>query len=50
MDAWIALSADESTIVATGRTFEEVSKKTEEPNLVDSVVIRTPKHWASFSV
>jgi hypothetical protein len=50
MDTWIALSSDESTIVASGGTFEEVSKKTEEAGLTDSVVIKTPKRWISSSV
>jgi len=50
MDAWIALSSDETTIVATGNTFEEVSKKTEEAGLTDALVLKTPKHWVSFSV
>jgi hypothetical protein len=50
MDTWIALSGDEATIVASGSTFEEVSKKTEDAGLTDSVVIKTPKHWISLSV
>lgn len=50
MDTWIALSSDENAIVASGSTFEEVSRKTEEAGLADSVVLKTPKHWVSFSV
>jgi hypothetical protein len=50
MDSWIALSSDETVVVASARTFEEVSRKIEESGLADLVVLKTPKHWAPFSV
>ncbi len=50
MDSWIALSSDETEVVASASTFEEVSAKIEESGLADLVVLKTPKYWAPFSV
>lgn len=50
LDQWIALSEDETPIVATGSSFEEVSKKIEELDLPDAVILKTPAHWAPYSV
>jgi len=50
LNSWIALSNDETSVVATGNSYEEVSKKIEESGLSDSVVLKTPKQWTSFSV
>jgi hypothetical protein len=50
MNSWIALSADETSIVAVGSTYEEVSQKIKESGLSDSVVLKTPAQWASISV
>jgi hypothetical protein len=50
LNCWIALSNDEASVVATGNSYEEVSKKIEESGLSDSVVLKTPKNWSSFSV
>lgn len=47
LDSWIALSEDESRIVAVGRTFTEVSRKLEaieEP----AVILKTPPAWAEL--
>jgi hypothetical protein len=49
LNSWVALSDDETSIIAIGSSYEEVSKKMEESGL-DSVVIKTPNTWASFSV
>ena len=49
LDSWILLSADESTVLATGDTFAEISKKADDFS-DDTVVLKTPKSWASFSV
>ena len=38
------------TIVATGNSYEEVTKKIEESGLANAVVLKTPRHWSSFSV
>lgn len=50
LDQWIALSEDETAIVASGSSYEEVSKKIEELDLPDSVILKTPTHWAPYSV
>lgn len=51
LDAWILLSADERTILATGETFDEVTRRADEiGSPEDAVVIKTPKSWSSFSV
>ena len=50
MDSWIALSADESTIVAVGATFEEVTRNSEIAGVEDPLVIKTPKSWMPLSV
>jgi hypothetical protein len=50
LNSWIALSNDESSVVAIGSSYAEVSKKIEESGVLDSVVLKTPKQWSSFSV
>ena len=50
LDSWIALSGDETTVIASGSSFEEVSKKIEESGASDSIVLKTPKYWAPLSV
>ena len=45
MNTWIALSADESRIVATGKTFmeaDEAAKKTGEEGYF---ITKTPNSW-----
>jgi hypothetical protein len=44
VDSWIALSEDESHILATGKTFQEVSDKldgVDEPGIIS----KTPPAW-----
>ncbi len=50
MDSWVALSADESKIVAVGATFEEVTRNSEIAGVEDPLVIKTPKSWLPLSV
>jgi hypothetical protein len=49
-DSWIALSEDETEIVATGATYEEVVEKSERVGVSDPLLIKTPKVWMPFSV
>lgn len=49
-DSWIALSEDESRIVATGATYEEAVRKSEEAGVGEPILIKTPHKWLSFSV
>jgi hypothetical protein len=50
LNSWIALSDDETSVVAVADTYEELSRKIEESGLADSVVLKTPSQWFSFSV
>jgi hypothetical protein len=50
LDTWIALSDDESKIVATGSTYSEVVKNSENAGIEDPVILKTPKHWLPISL
>jgi hypothetical protein len=50
LDKWIALSEDESKIVAVGSTYEEAVKKSEIAGVSDPVLLKTPKVWLALSV
>lgn len=50
LDAWIALAEDESRIVATGTTYEEVVTKSGEAGVEDPIIVKTPKSWLPFAV
>ncbi len=50
MNSWVALSEDETRVIATGATYEEVVKRTEEAGIAEPVLIKTPSKWLSFSV
>jgi len=50
LDSWIALSEDETKIVATGATYEEAARKSELAGVSDPVLLKTPKTWLSLSV
>jgi len=50
LDSWIALTEDESGIIAVGATYEEVSKQLDKAGLENSIIIKTPKSWMPFAV
>lgn len=50
LDSWVALAEDESRVVATGETYEEVVTNSEEAGVHDPVIVKTPKSWLPFSV
>ena len=50
LDSWIALSEDESRIVAVGATYSEVVRSSEDAGIDDPVILKTPKHWLPLSV
>ncbi len=50
LDAWVALSQDESRIVATGSDYDEVAQRADEAGETDPVILKTPPAWAQFSV
>jgi hypothetical protein len=49
-DKWIALSEDESKIVAVGATYQEAVKNCELAGVTDPVLIKTPKVWMPIAV
>ncbi len=50
LDSWVALSEDETRIVAVGATYEEAARKSELAGVSDPVLLKTPKIWLSLSV
>jgi len=50
LDKWIALSSDESRIVATGDSFQEAADKSDASGEPDPVILKTPASWAVISV
>lgn len=50
LDSWIALSEDESRIVAVGKTYAEVSELSDAAGELDAIILKTPIAWESLSV
>jgi len=50
LDSWVALSEDETRIVAVGRSYSEVVEKSESAGVTDPVLIKTPKEWQPISL
>ena len=50
LNKWIALSEDESRLVAVGDDYSEVSDKADAAGETEAVILRTPTEWSSFSV
>lgn len=50
LDCWIALTDDESAIIATGATYEEVVRNSERAGVDDPVILKTPASWLPLSV
>jgi hypothetical protein len=47
LDKWIALSQDESRVVAIGNNYGEVVEKSEAVKEYDPLILKTPPGWAS---
>ena len=45
LNRWVALSSDESRIVAEGRTFRDVVVAAEQNGETDPVIVRVPDEW-----
>jgi len=43
--SWIALSEDESRLVAVGATFQEAAEKAHSAGVSDPVITKTPEDW-----
>jgi hypothetical protein len=50
LNAWIALSEDETKVVATGATYQEAVAESERAGVLDPIIIKTPAEWLAFSV
>jgi hypothetical protein len=50
MNKWIALSEDESRIVAVDETFSEVSERSDLAGFPDSLILKTPEERAPLSL
>ena len=50
LDSWIALSEDETRVVATGATYEEVAMRLDDAGDKDSVILKTPTSWLPLAV
>jgi len=50
LDSWIALSEDETRVVAVGSSYDEAVKKSESAGVTDPVLVKTPKSWHSIAV
>jgi len=42
LDSWVALSDDETRIIAVGATYSEAAEKSERAGVSDPVIIKTP--------
>ncbi len=50
LDSWVALSEDETRIVAVGATYAEADKNSERAGVSDPIIVKTPSSWAPLSV
>ena len=50
LDSWVALSDDESMVIATGSTYDEVVLNSEKVGVSDPILVKTPKVWMPISV
>jgi hypothetical protein len=50
LDKWIAISEDESRIIAVGETYSEVSDLSDAAGEDDPIILRTPPAWEPISV
>jgi hypothetical protein len=50
LNSWVVLFEDESRVIASGATCEEVVKKSEEAGIADPILIRTPPEWLPYSL
>jgi hypothetical protein len=44
-ERWVALSSDESTIIAEGATFNEVAERAEKSGESDPLIMFVPEDW-----
>ena len=49
LNSWVALSPDESRIVAVGQTYAEVAKLSDAAGEADPIILKTPTQWGPVS-
>ena len=50
LDAWVALSEDETRIVATGATYQDVAADLDRLGDDGAIIVKTPRHWFPLAV
>ena len=50
LNSWVALSQDESHIVAVGKSYSEVAEESERAGESDPIILKTPAIWAPLYV
>jgi hypothetical protein len=50
LESWVALSEDETKVVAVGTSYEEAVRNSEKVGVSDPVFVKTPKVWMPISV
>ena len=50
LDSWVALSEDETRVVAVGSTYSEAAENSERAGVKDPLIIKTPVRWAPLSI
>lgn len=49
-DRWVALSVDETSVVAVGETFEEAATLAAERGESDPLIVKTPAVWSPLTL
>ena len=50
LDSWVALSEDESKVIATGATYSEAAENSERAGVEDPIIVKIPASWAPLSI
>jgi hypothetical protein len=50
LDRWIAISEDETRVIAVGNTYTEVSDLSDAAGEPDAIILKTPSAWEPISV
>jgi hypothetical protein len=50
LDSWIALSDDETKLIAQGTTYQAVADKLDELGDETSIILKTPPSWLPLAL
>ena len=50
LNSWVALSTDESKIVAVGSSYAEAVERSEKAGVDDPLILKTPPDWSPLSI